>query len=133
MSDVLLAVKGAADAYGTTATGDLLREAAAEITRLRKEREWRTMDSAPRDGTPVLVWFRNRCHVAEYGPVLHPDNKCWFVREPATGVEEKACLVAVIDPPTMGGNPIPGTFSGPSHWQPLPAPPSSQDDRTVRP
>jgi hypothetical protein len=86
-------------------------------------REWQDISTAPKDGTPVLVWFRGRQHVAEYAPIWHEDNKHWCVRDPATGQEDKSNIVHEIDPPSIDGKPIPGTFSGPTHWMPLPAGP----------
>lgn len=32
-------------------------EMAAEIVRLRKEREWRDISTAPKDGTRVMLWM----------------------------------------------------------------------------
>lgn len=36
----------------------------AEVERLRAEAEWRDIATAPRDGTPVLVWVRNHADIA---------------------------------------------------------------------
>lgn len=86
--------------------------------------EWQDISTAPKDGTEILVWFRGRRHVAEYGPIFHPDNKHWYVREPSTDEREKSNTVHQIDPPTVDGNPIPGCWLGPSLWMPLPEPPN---------
>ena len=79
---------------------------------------WRTMDSAPRDGTIVLLyvpgsvyWDTDYCILAFWGDETHgferrqdPDN-WWFSCE-------------------ADSNPILGT---PTHWLPLPTPPTGGD------
>ncbi len=88
--------------------------------------EWQTIDSAPKNGTPVLVWFCGRMHVAEYTAVWHPDNLKWCVREAARGDGQPTTTVVDISQPTFpDGRPIPGGHAGPTHWMPLPAPPAA--------
>jgi len=41
---------------------DILYEAAAEISRLRSLTEWRTMESAPKDGRYILLNVPNAAH-----------------------------------------------------------------------
>lgn len=84
---------------------------------------WQPIESAPKDGTEVLVWFRGRCVVAEFGAIWHPDNKHWYVRNAPTEQDDKSNIVQQIDPPTIDGRPIPGCWIGPTHWMPLPDPP----------
>lgn len=86
--------------------------------------DWQPIETAPKDGTLVLVWFRGRMYVAEHVGIYHSDNKHWCVREPPTEEAETSRMVSTIDPPTIEGKSIPGIWSGPTHWMPLPAPPS---------
>jgi len=53
---------------------------------------WQDISTAPKDGTPILVWFRGQMHVAEFGAIWSPENMHWHVREPATGQDEKATV-----------------------------------------
>jgi hypothetical protein len=82
---------------------------------------WQPIETAPKDGTPVLVWFRGRPHVAEYGEIFVKGNEHWMVRDPATGQEDRAFIVHQIDPPMIDGKPYPGMWIGPTHWMPLPS------------
>jgi hypothetical protein len=82
---------------------------------------WQPIDTAPKDGTPILVWFRGRMHVAEYGPIWHAHNKHWFVRDPATDQEETSTMVKQITRTNIDGRPISGTHEGPTHWAALPS------------
>lgn len=91
---------------------------------------WQTIETAPMDGTQILVWFRGRMHVAQYGPIWHPDNKHWFVRDPATGEEETSNIVQQITRPNIDGHPIAGAHEGPTHWYPLP--PAPHADQRAR-
>lgn len=59
-----------------------------------REVRWKEIESAPKDGTPVLLWVENGCTIAEFWP------PAWYSE---TG--------AVIE-------------SEPTHWMPLPEPPA---------
>ena len=85
---------------------------------------WMPIETAPKDGTPVLVWFRGRQHVAEYSAIWSTENMHWCVRDPATDQSEIVHMVHQIDPPTIDGRPIAGTWLGPTHWMPLPVAPA---------
>lgn len=90
---------------------------------------WQTIDSAPLDGTPVLVVFRGEMHVASYSAVWHPDNLRWVVAEPLTGpasAYNHRC-VHDIDITLYEGKPVIGGCEGPSHWMPLPAMPARKE------
>lgn len=84
---------------------------------------WRPIETAPKDGTRVLVWLCGEAHVAEYCAVWHPDNKRWCVREPANLRGEPSNVVKDISQVLIDGRPILGTHAGPTHWMPLPEPP----------
>lgn len=71
----------------------------AELSALRAEREWRPIESAPKDGTSILAWF--------------PD---W-------GGEARAMSVKWIAPHSGWSMPGYGGLT-PPYWQPLPAPPT---------
>ena len=69
---------------------------------------WRPIDSAPRDGTVVLVWTREGCQLA-----------CYYLGHsgrPGGWVEKDANYLLTED-----------TTGLPTHWMPLPAAPSLLD------
>ncbi len=66
--------------------------------------DWRTIDSAPKDGTPFLVWRESNNTVCQ---VQHFD---------AFGRDDQ-----VIEPYS-------GKFWKATHWMPLPSPPGSDHD-----
>lgn len=85
------------------------KQAADEITRLRAALEaaspWKQMDSAPKDGTPVLVVF-----LYDDGEVLHRvvwwDNvRTWPWRDEFTGYREQNAVawMPLPEPPELGG------------------------------
>jgi hypothetical protein len=80
--------------------------------------EWQPIETAPKDGTSVLVMFRGLMFVAEFVPIWHPDNKQWAVRLPPTQQNLRETTVTQISPPMNGGKPYPGMWEGPTHWMP---------------
>ncbi len=77
---------------------------------------WQTMESAPRDGTPILVWRDGhpivRASVWRVRPKMLPDWETHIIRDG-------------MDPP-FEGFPILtrlGDAKAPTHWHPLPPPP----------
>lgn len=87
--------------------------------------EWQPIGTAPRDGTPVMVWFRGEYHVAQFIGIWAPENLKWCVKPPKTGLEDDMRPVHDISIPVWSdGVPIPGGHSGPTHWMPLPSPPT---------
>jgi hypothetical protein len=64
------------------------------------EQEWRPIDTAPRDGTPALLWYKGKTHVAAYW-VQGPWKAGMWCSE------------------TVGF----GDGQNFTHWRPLPAPP----------
>lgn len=93
---------------------------------------WRPIETAPKDGTPVLVMFRGLMVVAEFVPIWHADNKQWAVRIPPTQQEVRGTSVTQISPPSIDGKPYPGMWLGPTHWMPLPKPPTEGAEGTSR-
>lgn len=91
----------------------LLEDATAEIERLRTElakHQWRTMESAPRDGTSILAVICGR----------HPGTGRPFIPEVVSYNENgywDNCMW--VDDGTPHYNP--------THWQPLPSPPGEND------
>lgn len=80
---------------------DLMAEAAAELSRLRSITPdgWKPIESAPKDGTWVLLWWPYWSH---HAIMAYFDGGSWS----SEGV------LSDHDEP------------GPTHWQPLPASPS---------
>jgi hypothetical protein len=84
---------------------------------LRKARAdgpgWQTIDSAPRDGTRVLV-FNGSCLIASWSdnPQVWGEHEgpCWTVYE----VEDWFYSYHLVEP-----------YNVPTHWQPLPPPPQA--------
>lgn len=72
-------------------------EAEAEITRLREAQGWQPIETAPKDGTPVLAWDEGAVCIVTWvsGDSVDPDG--WYD-------------VQRLDP-------------APTHWQPLPPAP----------
>ena|SRR5579862_846167 len=82
-------------------TAKLEREAATALeSALTSSDGWRTMESAPRDGTEILT--TNDYNATRYIVSYH--NNGWLITKPA------------------GRDP--NIYFHPTHWQPLPAPPA---------
>jgi len=62
-------------------------------------REWQIIDTAPRDGTAILLWFNDGIVVAHWHAATDGHAGAWWDRNDEW------------------------TFEHPSHWQPLPDPP----------
>lgn len=71
--------------------------------------DWQPIQTAPKDGTVVLVWSEGDYHLASYidGPVPG-----WLQKD--------ACFV------------LSGHMEPPTHWRPLPLPPQRQHKATIR-
>jgi len=80
-------------------TGEVFIRAIARLTALEKEREWQSIESAPRDGTPILAYVAGRCYGDTWCDVVFYSDTTdrWF----------------------SGNSPI-----KPTHWMQLPAPPT---------
>jgi hypothetical protein len=94
----------------------LLREAAALLALLLKD-EWRTIESAPRNGTHVILAFGSDGVMEGWWEDADPGAYPWkfvdrgcFTKSPFTAGEY-----------LNGAREVRG---GPTHWQPLPAPPT---------
>lgn len=91
---------------------DLLREAADALA----AEEWRDIETAPKDGTEVLVWggrYGTRgpviAHFMRQAPEDHPPiDPGWYFWQPHTATRY-GTFIQLDTPPT--------------HWRPLPAPP----------
>lgn len=74
--------------------------------------EWRTMDSAPRDGTVIMIWKPDERMVGEYMMAAYwCDRTGGFV--PVGGIHKQGYYSEVT-----GSN-----HGYPTHWMPLPTPP----------
>ena len=81
--------------------------------------EWRTIDSAPKDGTEILLWTPEGIDVS-----------CWSELEEdgqqSMGHDAGFCgLLTCADPGRHMGNPefFREAVNQPTHWMPLPEPP----------
>lgn len=94
-----------------TALGDAVHfeEAADEITRLRAALEaaspWKQMDSAPKDGTPVLMVFLYDDGEVLLRVVWWEGVRTWPWRDESTGYREQNAVawMPLPAPPAMGG------------------------------
>jgi hypothetical protein len=88
-----------------------LQRASLEIERLRSEREWRPIETVPKDGTSVLV-----C-----GDYDAPHVAAWYGHRWIS----KGCDGRAISSESDFGidYQVPGPLT---HWQPLPAPPEDK-------
>ena len=55
---------------------------------------WQPIATAPRDGTPILVWFCGKPHVASFKTIWHQSNLQWCVDNPLgqTGSRQTLCF-----------------------------------------
>lgn len=104
-------------AYGCTVRLDAAAYDAYARAALAARPGWRSMDSAPRDGTSVLVWSEpfteggNR----SVGEAYFRDDEWWWA---CTGPDDYHC------------DPISETNGAVGGWQPLPPPPSAPEGST---
>lgn len=75
--------------------------------------EWQPIETAPKDGTPILVFGK---------PQKHPNLESWYDGSAIftaewDAIDESFCI--------LGGDWL-GPFIDPSHWMPLPAPPKAK-------
>lgn len=105
---------------------DVRARASAVLTRLRSEPAetsgWQPMETAPTDGTPIVVWWEGDYHVARWGSLWHPDNMRWLVRSAERLLPGQPRTVSELGPITNEFE-IAAGHKGPSHWVPLPAAP----------
>ncbi len=99
---------------------DRLLEAADEIERLRAAPKWRTMESAPKDGTTVLAW-NGECQFCLAWSHASRSGGCWIVQ--AAGEGAIAQTYENGDRDYLELDYFWGSAS-PTHWQPLPPPPA---------
>lgn len=88
---------------------DIARDARDEIERLRAASQWQSIETAPKDGTEVIVYRRDAGaftahYISPYDVgVSDDDEPSWF---------------------TVCGEDLTGDL--PTHWQPLPSPPTQE-------
>lgn len=80
-----------------------IEEVEAALRDLLAEQEWRSIESAPRDGTPILALRGGDVEVLYWGKASHIPMFGWL--SPVDGVEDKTYR-----------------FPEPTLWLPLPAP-----------
>lgn len=91
---------------------------------------WQPIESAPRDGTPVLVWSEGAAYVAEWCAIWHPDNKKWCVPNADRRRDGDMRIVSDIGPDLEpDGSPSPWGRTGPTHWAPIPPRPEGVEVR----
>ncbi len=83
---------------------DLVRSS-EDMGRICAERQWRPIETAPKDGTEILLFGACSINGQRYARGAHvgwrgPDDSCWDTRDP-----EAECDA--------------------THWQPLPEPPAA--------
>ena len=88
--------------------------------------EWQDIESAPKDGTPVLVWWQDDYHVARYAPLWAPENKRWLVYDAKWKGDGSIRMVSEIEPNDFQAR---AGLKGPTHWMPLPEPPTAGGGR----
>ena len=81
---------------------------------------WQGMDTAPLDGTAVLVLFRGHVYVAEFRAFIHPDNLRWCVPTPPTGLQDERRAIMDIGPHTWPDDAPLFGHHGPTAWAPIP-------------
>jgi hypothetical protein len=82
--------------------------------------EWQPIETAPRDGTNILVWVRGECAVAYW--VKDAFGKCWGLSTPRHKDDpSKMRTYSTLGPRLWEGMVI---DEGPTHWRPLPTPPA---------
>ncbi len=111
------------DQWNTRALIDHPEEKAGGVERLRGE--WQPIETAPKDGTKILI-----CQASDAdGKPITGDDFGLFVQRAAWWGEEEGWIVycSLIQEPTL--------FFEPTHWMPIPEPPSNQhhpDPRIVK-
>lgn len=95
-------------------------------------REWESIETAPRDGTCVLLYVPDGVEREGYEPVPEPIKNVtlgWFGYTADRGRPDVWCSDQV-DVETYSGSELTGSWNEyewryvvPTHWQPLPAPP----------
>lgn len=95
----------------TSYTLSMMREAAAEIERLRALHQWQPIDTAPRDGTAIIALLRYRNGTVFDEPLSirwHDPWGQWVFSGCLIGIQNSAKDEDNVDP---------------THWMPLPPPP----------
>lgn len=78
--------------------------------------EWQPIETAPRDGTIIILGkYGSVSRAAYYGRSLKAFNACAEIRFPWVFLDS-----------TNGVNAMAADETGPTHWQPLPSPPETK-------
>jgi hypothetical protein len=80
--------------------------------------EWRPIETAPKDGTKILVCRGGEPYVAYWSSVWHPDSVMWVADIPNSNPP----TVAALGPEFAE----PWTRHGPTHWLPIPEMPGTE-------
>ena len=65
--------------------------------------EWQSIETAPNDGTKVLLWVDGQVDIGDWLPAIHPwNNSAWWVESGQV------------------------TARNPTHWMPLPEAPNAK-------
>lgn len=97
---------------------ETVHEAAAEIERLRAAQAWQPIETAPRDGTPVLLLVA-RAHGAAVIVEAEMVHGVWEYGPNGDRVDLPPQWVAPYE--VWGGNTV---TDDATHWRPLPEPPA---------
>lgn len=73
---------------------------------------WQPIETAPRDGTPILAW----AYMHDDGGPLYADRRSFMGEMPDYCVLFWRDGIGWVDW-------VSGSMDGPTHWQPLPEPP----------
>lgn len=89
---------------------------------MTRETPWQPIETAPRDGTQILVWRMGHLWIASWRSYWTLEDMRWVVRQPDSSRPAEAGSVISIGPPTELETAV--GISGPTHWMPLPDPPT---------
>ncbi len=108
MSDLVKMANKHADGISTYApdgVADLLRLLADRIAELEAAQGWQTMDSAPKDGTRILVLTKYGPFTGHWAEDVEGMDGSWFVHGITEAVQQSEA----------------------THWLPLPTPPEESE------
>lgn len=96
----------------------------AALTQLEGQEGWQPIETAPKDGSLVLLWGDASLTEAAVGWWSGEKNYPWAFIDSTERVEPLCCDHAAEDLV------LPNAFSaenGPTHWMPLPSPPAAKE------
>lgn len=86
--------------------------------------EWQPIESAPRDGTIILVADSLRVYAAGWAPAIHGEKHPWVLLENLNLHQPVGCCDREDDARVEVNA---WAESAPTHWMPLPAAPTPVD------